>query len=89
MKHDSMTDFRGGDQESVEVVQRSGLFGKLLVVEREICRSVVKSMRSAHSYRSSVSRISTNEWGKGEGGIGTAPPQHAAWPSIINATYKY
>jgi len=82
MKHDSMTDFGGGEQESVEVVQRSGLFGKLLEVERESCQSVVKSMRSAHSYRSSVSRISTKEWAKGEGGMGTAPPQHAAWPSI-------
>ena len=75
----------------VETIQRSGMFGKLLTVERETCTSVANSLRSnGVSYRSNVSRISAATYrGKGKDGkedsgldIGIAPPQHAKWQSI-------
>ncbi len=75
----------------VETIQRSGMFGKLLTVEREACSSVVHSMRSSLSYRSNMSRISAAKYKSGRGrdgkedsglDIGIAPPQHAKWQNI-------
>merc|ERR1712072_1373196 len=57
----------GGGGVDVEAVCRSGLFGKLLEVEREN----PTSFRSAGgpSFQSSLSRVSTKEWvATGEGG---------------------
>mmetsp|Transcript_14205 Transcript_14205/g.35777 ORF Transcript_14205/g.35777 Transcript_14205/m.35777 type:complete len:518 (-) Transcript_14205:57-1610(-) len=73
----------------VETIQRSGMFGKLLTVERETCTSVANSLRSnGVSYRSNVSNMSSTRYkgkdGKEDSGldIGIAPPQHAKWQSI-------
>jgi len=82
----SMAGYEGepptGD-ENVEVVQRSGLFGKVLLVERESVESVHMSMRSCASYRSNISKISSAKRGEDEGlDANIAPPQHAPWQNI-------
>ena len=70
---------------AVEVVQRSGMFGKLLSIEREQVSGVHLSMKSHATFRSSVSRMSSSFWATSDGAMedmGTSPPQHASWPAI-------
>ena len=61
----------------MEIVQRSGKFGKLMIVEREKSSVVIASMRSNQSYRSKSSSVAD-----GFDKDNVAPPQHATWPNI-------
>ena len=58
-----------------EVVQRSGMFGKSLIVERESCVSINSTMRSNHSYRTNEAAISNGFVADKN----VAPPQQATW----------
>jgi len=90
MKSVNIFDQAGGgvpatNASAVEVVQRSGMFGKLLSIEREQVSGVQLSMKSHATFRSSVSRMSSSFWATSDGGMedmGTSPPQHASWPAI-------
>jgi amino acid permease len=79
---------RVGEEVTLENVQRSGMFGKLVTVTRENSVAVTNSLRSSHSYRSSIGSVSGARYSvkSGERVQGaedaTAPPQHASWPSV-------
>ena len=64
-----------GNESGREVVQRSGLFGKSLIVERESCVSINSTMRSNHSYRTNEAAISNGFVADKN----VAPPQQATW----------
>ena len=64
-----------GNVSGREVVQRSGLFGKSLIVERESCVSINSTMRSNHSYRTNEAAISNGFVADKN----VAPPQQATW----------
>jgi len=86
MKSVNIFDQAGGgvpatNASAVEVVQRSGMFGKLLSIEREQVSGVQLSIKSDATFRSSISRMSSAVYTKGDGGMedmGTSPPQHAS-----------
>ena len=61
-----------------EVVQRSGMFGKSLIVERESCASINSTLRSNRSYKSNEATIS-NGFADDKN---IAPPQQASWVHI-------
>ena len=67
-----------GNESGREVVQRSGLFGKSLIVERESCASINSTLRSNRSYKSNEATIS-NGFADDKN---IAPPQQASWVHI-------
>jgi len=71
----------------IEVVQRSGLFGQVLNVERQSVHSVKKSIRMDASYRSAATSIShaimsSQKTADGVVKYDKQPAQHATWMNI-------
>jgi len=71
----------------IEVVQRSGLFGKVLSVERQSVQSFQKSLKADISYRSastsiSYAMMSSQKTADGAVKYDKQPAQHATWVNI-------